>query len=120
MKIICGDANPKGNVYLTAKGGCRKELDIKDAYRCTGCGVWFHRDCIFKHFEQEEGHSVAHNALAEIKKIVLEKSEVNCGIDILEPIFDLCKKGLDRTLQRPKKLIYTIKELVLLNLLAMR
>ena len=53
-KVLCGDANPKGNIELTRKGGCRKELDIKDAYRCTGCGSWFHKKCIIEHFKLEE------------------------------------------------------------------
>lgn len=52
----CGDANPNGNVALTYKGGCMGKLDLKDAYRCTGCGGWFHKDCIFKHFELEKEH----------------------------------------------------------------
>ncbi len=66
MKIKCGDANPHGNIAMTSKGGCGKELDILDAYRCTGCGVHFHLDCIYKHFEEEEGHDVARNALKKI------------------------------------------------------
>ncbi len=52
----CGDANTNGNVYLTYKGGCRKPLHIQDAYRCTGCGGWFHKDCILKHFQEEKDH----------------------------------------------------------------
>ena len=66
MKVICGDANPNGNISLTSKGGCGKELDIIDAYRCTGCGVYFHLDCIYKHFEEEEKHDVARNCLKKI------------------------------------------------------
>lgn len=56
MKVECGNANPSGNVYLTSKGGCRKELRVEDAYRCTGCDVFFHKDCILKHFELEKKH----------------------------------------------------------------
>ena len=55
-KIQCGNANPKGNVSLFYKGGCKKELELKDAYRCTGCGGWFHKECILKHFELEREH----------------------------------------------------------------
>lgn len=55
-KVKCGDANPKGNIALTYKGGCGKELDMKDAYRCTGCGGWFHKECLIKHFEMEKDH----------------------------------------------------------------
>ena len=50
----CGDANPKGNVALFYKGGCKKHLALKDAYRCTGCGGMFHKECILKHFELEK------------------------------------------------------------------
>lgn len=62
-KVICqcGDANPNGNVSLTFKGGCRKELLLKDAYRCTGCNGWFHKDCILKHFELEKEHDFGRN-----------------------------------------------------------
>jgi len=44
MKIKCGDANPEGNIAMFFKGGCGKELDIMEAYRCTGCGGYFHLD----------------------------------------------------------------------------
>lgn len=67
MKVVCGDANPGGNVAFTFKGGCRKEVDITDAYRCVGCGGWFHYDCILKHFEEEFDHDKARSALKQIK-----------------------------------------------------
>ena len=63
MKIKCGDANPKGNVSFLYKGGCGKELNIKDAYRCTGCGGWFHKKCILKHFKLEKTHDFGRNSL---------------------------------------------------------
>ena len=50
-KVECGNANPKGNVALSFKGGCGKKLDIKDAYRCVGCGGWFHKECIKSRFK---------------------------------------------------------------------
>ena len=52
----CGDANPNGNIALFYKGGCKKELKLKDAYRCVGCGGYFHKDCILEHFRQEKDH----------------------------------------------------------------
>ena len=52
----CGNANPKGNVAMTYKGGCMKTIDIENAYRCTGCGGWFHKECILKHFKLEKNH----------------------------------------------------------------
>lgn len=71
MKITCGDANPKGNVALTYKGGCKKELNIKDAYRCTGCGGWFHKECILKHFELEKKHDYGREKIKrEIIKLI--------------------------------------------------
>jgi len=86
----CGDANPKGNISLFYKGGCKKELKLKDSYRCTGCGGRFHYECILKHFELEEGHDNARNALKKIKDYTKDKF-----------IISLCKKGL----QKNKKLI---------------
>lgn len=83
--VTCGDANPKGNIAFYYKGSCGLQLSIKDAYRCTGCGGWFHRDCIFKHFEEEKDHSIVHNCLKEIEKISND-----------EGILHLCKKGLER------------------------
>lgn len=53
-KIKCGDANPKGNIALFYKGGCKKEIDKTEAYRCVACGGWFHKECILKHFELEK------------------------------------------------------------------
>jgi hypothetical protein len=93
MKVRCGDANPNGNVWFLFKGGCGKDLDIKDAYRCTGCGGFFHLDCIFKHFELEEGHDYARNALAKIKTFVLEST---MHIKERRKIQSLIREGLDR------------------------
>lgn len=56
QSVKCGDANPKGNVSLTFKGGCGISLNKLESYRCTGCGGWFHKDCILKHFELEKEH----------------------------------------------------------------
>lgn len=53
-ELLCGNASD--NLYLTFKGGCRDALTYKDAYRCTGCGGRFHKDCILKHFELEKEH----------------------------------------------------------------
>ena len=63
--VKCGDANPKGNIALNFKGGCGKDVDIAEAYRCTGCGGHFHLDCIKKHFELEKEHDVGR---AKVKK----------------------------------------------------
>lgn len=84
--LKCGNANPKGNIALYYKGSCREEVKITDAYRCTGCGGWFHLDCILKHFEEEEGHDVARNALKKIKDSTKDKR-----------ITALCKQGLERS-----------------------
>lgn len=64
-KVKCGDANPRGNVMMTYRGGCRGELEIEDAYRCTGCGGWFHKECIIKHFEMEKAHDFGKQKLRE-------------------------------------------------------
>lgn len=53
-EILCGNASD--NLYLTFKGSCRKDLTYKEAYRCTGCGGRFHKDCILEHFKLEEKH----------------------------------------------------------------
>lgn len=87
-KIIkCGDANPKGNIALFYKGGCKKPLKIEEAYRCVGCGGYFHLDCILKHFELEEGHD---NARYYLKKIQ-ERTKDNmvkryCRLGLEKPV----------------------------------
>ena len=69
MKVECGDANPNGNIALKYKGGCGKELNIKDAYRCVGCGGWFHKECILKHFKLEKKHDIGrHEEREKIKQ----------------------------------------------------
>jgi hypothetical protein len=74
------------------KGGCGKDLDIKEAYRCTGCGGFFHLECIFKHFELEEGHDYARNALKKIKDYAIEKLPMKHYTKINA----LAELGLDR------------------------
>jgi hypothetical protein len=54
--VYCGDANPGGNVALTYKGGCLKDVSLEECYRCTGCGGRFHKRCILKHFKLEKAH----------------------------------------------------------------
>lgn len=100
MKVRCGDANPKGNIWMLFKGGCGKDLDIKDAYRCTGCGGFFHLECIFKHFELESGHDYARNALAKIKRYV-EKDWLWPGEEKWH-ILEICKEGLDKKLENKR------------------
>lgn len=99
-KIICGDANQKGNIQITYKGGCRQEVDIKDAYRCVGCGGWFHLDCILKHFELEKDHDVARNTLVKLKE---KLSQINEGSVIADfvALLDIIDNGLKPT--RPLK-----------------
>lgn len=60
----CGKVG--GDIHLMVKGGCAKPVDLEKAYRCVGCGQWFHLDCIYNHFEQEEGND---NARFQLKKI---------------------------------------------------
>jgi len=91
--VRCGDANPNGNISFYFKGSCKKELPMQDAFRCTGCGGWFHRECIFEHFESEEGHSKAHNALRKIKQYI-GKTMTTMEVS---PIKKLCNEGLDRS-----------------------
>jgi hypothetical protein len=86
MKVRCGDANPNGNIAFYYLGGCEKELDIKDSFRCVGCGGWFHLDCILKHFELEEGHDNARNALKQIKEYTDNQY-----------ILDIVSKGLSKS-----------------------
>jgi len=96
MKVICGDANPHGNIAMTSKGGCGKELDIRDAYRCTGCGVFFHLDCIYNHFEEEEGHDVARNALKKIKQVAEYASDYDMSRTLKVSLKKIAVEGLDR------------------------
>lgn len=97
----CGDANPFGNISLFYKGGCKKEVEIEKAYRCVGCGGWFHYECILKHFEMEAEHDNARNALRNIKDYV-----ENNDVIYSERIEKLCQKGLEpnkNLLERSKK-----------------
>ena len=59
----CGDANPQGNIAMHYEGGCGCEVGLSEAYRCVGCGGWFHRDCILRHFELEKKHDTGRNEL---------------------------------------------------------
>lgn len=92
MIVKCGDANPKGNIALYYKGGCRGKLELKDAYRCASCGGWFHLDCLLNHFEEEKGHD---NARYYLKKI-LETSKENT-------IKNFAKKGLEKQNKKENK-----------------
>lgn len=55
-EVECGNANIGGNVALHYRGGCKKKILMEDAYRCTGCSGWFHKDCILEHFKLEKNH----------------------------------------------------------------
>lgn len=35
------------------EGGCGELVEAIDAYRCTDCTVYFHRECARKHFGQD-------------------------------------------------------------------
>jgi hypothetical protein len=96
IKVKCGDANPKGNIQFTYKGGCDKELDIREAYRCVGCSGWFHLDCILKHFELEKDHDVARNAIYKIKRRTKDTA-----------IIKLCDEGL-RSARPVKKFSFMV------------
>lgn len=61
----CGKVG--GDIHLMVKGGCAKPVELEKAYRCVGCGQWFHLDCLYNHFEQEEGND---NARFHLKKIL--------------------------------------------------
>ena len=91
----CGDANPKGNVSFSFKGACGKRVALDDAYRCTGCGGWFHRDCIFNHFEEELSCSRAHNALKQIDDYAVHLNLIDEA-----KVRELCRWGLDRSFLR--------------------
>jgi len=102
--VKCGDANPKGNVMLTYKGGCTKELDVTEAYRCVGCGGWFHLDCILKHFQLEEGHDISRTALKKIRKLTRSKKIKNLcneGLKPTKPIKNYAKRNKSNS-NRPR------------------
>lgn len=76
--IQCGNANPNGNVSLFYKGGCKQKLKKSEAYRCVGCGGWFHKECILKHFELEKEHDYGRQEerkklKEEFKKMIEER-----------------------------------------------
>jgi len=102
--IKCGDANPNGNISLFYKGGCKSVLPKAVAYRCVGCGGWFHLECILRHFELEKNHDNARNALRKtIKYVDLQRLK---GHTINKQyLIGLCKKGLEpnkKLLERSK------------------
>lgn len=106
-KIIkeCGQAG--SGISLLMKGACGKEVDIEEAFRCTGCGKWFHLDCIFSHFELEEEASRAHNALKKIKEYshaVWCDSSHSKVREYCRNVIEKCDKGLLR--QEPKFTIF--------------
>lgn len=86
--LFCGDANKGGDIALWFRGACKESIELEKSFRCTGCGGWFHFDCIFDHFEQERDHSIAHNALRRI---------LDC-IDTLKPdeVRIIAQEGLKR------------------------
>jgi hypothetical protein len=97
MKTInCGDANPDGNIAMFFKGGCGKELKIEDAYRCAGCGGYFHRDCLFEHFELEAGHDYSRNALKRIKDILKYSYTHQINGDFKIALLGVVDEGLER------------------------
>ena len=85
--MLCGDANPNGNVELFYKGASKKPLKLKDAYRCVGCVGRFHLECILNHFEKEKGHDQARYALMRIKKSTKDRK-----------IIGMCDQGLRATI----------------------
>ncbi len=76
-------------------------LEMKDAYRCVGCGGWFHYDCILKHFELEKGHDNARYALGRLKEILDQANSGRIIIDY-ETLFEIIENGLKPT-ERLKK-----------------
>jgi hypothetical protein len=85
-EVECGCANPNGNVALTYLGGCGKSLKMKDAYRCGGCGGWFHKECLYKHFEQEKEHDYGRVKAVEefVAWVVVNKNDLEIAHDLEE------------------------------------
>lgn len=69
-----------GNVYLRFKGGCEKEDDVKNMYRCGGCGGWFHKECLYKHFESEKEHDYGRQQETEQLKRKFEQAVQEVGV----------------------------------------
>ena len=86
MDKECGQAG--GNISLLMKGACGKQVDLEESYRCIGCGKWFHLECIYKHFKEEEGQDQARFYLKKIQ----ERTKDNM-------VKRYCRKGLER--QKP-------------------
>lgn len=92
-KYLCGDASLDGSVKMTFQGGCRKEVDLEDSYRCTGCGGRFHLACIEEHFELEEDCDVARVALKKLERIFVQCTPVPGFTD---KISEIIQQGLKR------------------------
>src|SRR4051812_17798740 len=52
ITLICGAAIDDGTI-VHLKGGCGKEVNAYDAYRCVDCTASFHRDCMREHLKGE-------------------------------------------------------------------
>lgn len=50
INFTCGRIS---NRQAPFEGGCERKIEFTEAYRCSDCCVFFHRDCIRKHFDQK-------------------------------------------------------------------
>lgn len=68
INLICGAAVDNGK-FVHLKGGCGKEVNAHDAYRCVDCTASFHRDCMRQHLKDETEKDKAIAALeAKVRK----------------------------------------------------
>ena len=91
-KAKCGEAG--GNVELWYRGGCKQELDKTEAYRCTGCGAWFHLDCIQKHFEEEKAHDTSVKKAKREGAVLIWNKSKDSNRSIFEITEEIIKENL--------------------------
>lgn len=61
------------------KGGCGKDVNILESYRCVDCAAWFHRDCLEKHFDGESLRQVEKRHKKQIKEFLEWLNTDPCG-----------------------------------------
>lgn len=90
----CGRIEEVNGIFT---GGCGKHVDREESYRCSDCTASFHRDCLRKHFKDDQDKALREarrEALGKASKIYEEAFEKNMVVeDVLERIRSLAQSG---------------------------
>ena len=47
-------SGPRSTIIMSVTCPCGYELDVRQAYKCLFCGIWFCETCAHRHFAQPE------------------------------------------------------------------